>query len=84
MFDIAYRISGIFHVGLIFVEFATFLKLPKIDTAKSKPYYTSSLRVLEIAKIGLGENSKTPSQDHFSKIFPMQKIRDIMYASNST
>ena len=39
-----YRISGIFHVGLIFAEFATSLKFPKIDTVKNKPYYTSSLR----------------------------------------
>ena len=43
-------------MGLIFAELATSLKSPKIDTAKNKPYYTSSLRVLEIAKIGLGEN----------------------------
>ena len=42
--------------GLIFVRFATFLKSPKIDTAKNEPYYTSTLRVLEIAKIGLSEN----------------------------
>ena len=48
-------ISGIFRVGLIFTEFATPLKLPKIDTAKNKPYNRSSLRVLEIAKEGLGE-----------------------------
>ena len=53
---VAYRISGIFRVGLIFAEFATSLKSPKIDTAKNKPYYTSSLRVLEIAKIELSEN----------------------------
>ena len=43
-------------VGLIFAEFATSLKWLKIDTAKSKPYDTFSLRVLEIAKIGLSEN----------------------------
>ena len=51
-----YRISGIVRVGLIFAEFATSLKSPKRDTAKNKPYYMSSLGVLEIAKIGLGEN----------------------------
>ena len=34
----------------------TCLKSPKITTAKNKPYYTSSLIVLEIAKIGIGEN----------------------------
>ena len=32
------------------------LKSPKIDIVKNKPYYTSSLRVLEITKIGLSEN----------------------------
>ena len=43
-------------MGLIFAEFATSLKSPKIDTEKNKPYDTSLLRVLEIAKIGLSEN----------------------------
>ena len=38
----AYRILGIFRVGLIFAEFSTSLKLPKIDTAKNKPYYRIS------------------------------------------
>ena len=57
-----YRISGIFNMGLIFAEFATSLKLPKIDTVKNKPYYMSSLRVLEIAKIELSENQ---NQTHF-------------------
>ena len=47
---------GIFRASLIFAEFATSLKSSKIDTAKNKPYYTSSLRVLEIAKRGLREN----------------------------
>ena len=47
---VVYRISGIFRVGLIFAEFATSLKSPKIDTAKNKPYYTFPLPVLEIAK----------------------------------
>ena len=53
-----YRISWIFRLCLIFTEFATSLKLQKIETAKSKPYYMymSSLRVLEIAKLGLGDN----------------------------
>ena len=46
-FSTDYRISGIFRVGLIFAEFATSMKSPKIDTAKMKPYYTSSLRALE-------------------------------------
>ena len=56
MYTLLYRVSGIFRVGLIFAEFATSLKSPKIDTAKNKPYYTSTLRVHEIAKIGLSEN----------------------------
>ena len=51
-----YRISGIFRVGLIFAEFATSLKSPNLDTAKNKPCYTSSMRVFEIAKLGLSEN----------------------------
>ena len=51
-----YRISGNFRVGLIFAKFATSPEIAKKDTAKNKPYYTSSLRVLEIAKIGLSEN----------------------------
>ena len=42
-------------MGLIFAEFATSLKSPKIDTVKNKPYFTS-LGVLQIGKIGLGEN----------------------------
>ena len=67
-----YRISGIFHVGLIFAEFATSLKSPKIDTAKDKPYYTSSLRVLEIAKIGLSE-ILTHLPSSFSPKFPDAK-----------
>ena len=46
---------GNFFVGLIFAEFASFLKSPNIDTGKNKPYYTSSLRVLEIAKIELSK-----------------------------
>ena len=59
---IIYCISGIFQVGLIFAEFATSLKSPKIDT----PFYTSSLRVgLEIAKIGLGENFTVTFQASF-------------------
>ena len=43
-------------MGLIFAEFVTFLKSPKI--AKNKPYgnYTFQLRALQIAKIEFGEN----------------------------
>ena len=51
-----YHISRIFRVGFIFAEFATSLKSPNIDTAKNKPYYMSSLRALEIAKIRLSDN----------------------------
>ena len=50
------RISGIFRVGLTFTEFRISTKLPKKETAKNKPYFTSSLRKLLKAKIGLGEN----------------------------
>ena len=74
-----YRISGFFRVGLIFAEFATSLKSPKIDTAKNKPYYKSSLRVLEIAKIGLSENLTHLQSVIFRQIFPTRKIPDIRY-----
>ena len=67
-----YCISGIFRVGLIFAEFATSLKSLKIDTVKNKPNYTSSLRVNEIAKIELSENSTT-FQAAFSLKFPDTK-----------
>ena len=53
---------------LIFAEFATSLKLPKIDTANNKPYYTSSLIILEMAKIGLGENLTQLPSVIFAKI----------------
>ena len=66
-------------MGLIFTEFATSLKLPKIDTAKNKPYYTSSLRVLELAKIELGENLTHLPSVIFAKISPTRKIPDIRY-----
>ena len=69
-----YRISGIFGVGLIFAEFAASLKSPKIDTAKIKPYYTSSLRILEIAKIGLSENLAHLPSVIFAKIFRGEKF----------
>ena len=68
------RISGIFHVGLIFAEFATSLKSPNIDTAKNKPCYTSSLRVLEIAKIGLSENITHLLSFIFAKITRREKF----------
>ena len=69
-----YRISGIFRLGLIFAEFATSLKSPKIDTAKNKPYYTSSLRVLEIAKIELSENLTHLPSGIFAKISRREKF----------
>ena len=65
---VPYRISGIFRVGLIFAEFADSVKSPKIDTAKNKPYYTSSLRVLEIVKIDLSENLTHLLSGIFAKI----------------
>ena len=59
-------------MGFIFAEFATSLKSLKIDTAKNKPCDTSSLRVLEIAKIGLSEILNT-FQASFSPKFPDAK-----------
>ena len=61
-------------MSLILAEFAIALKLPKIDTAKNKPFYTSSLRVLEIAKIGLGENSTDLQSVIFAKISRREKF----------
>ena len=71
---LVYRISGIFRDGLIFDEFATSLKSPKMDIAKNKPYYTSSLRVLEIAKIGLSENLTHLPNVIFAKISQREKF----------
>ena len=70
----SYRISGIFRVGLIFAEFATSLKSRKIDTAKNKPYYTPSLRVLEIAKIRLSEHLTHVPSVIFAKISRREKF----------
>ena len=68
-------ISGIFHVDLIFAEFATSLKSPKIDTAKNKSYFTPSLRILEIVKIGCGENlTHLPGVIIFAKISQCEKF----------
>ena len=61
-------------MSLIFAEFATSLKSPKIDTAKNKPYYTSSLRVLEIAKIGLSENLTHLQSVIFAKFSRREKF----------
>ena len=69
-----YRISGIFRVGFIFAEFATSLKSRKIDTAKNKPYYTSSLRALEIAKIRLSENLTHLPSVIFAKVSRREKF----------
>ena len=69
-----YRISGIFRVGLIFAELATSLISPKIATAKIKPYYTSSLRVFEIAKIWLSENLTHLQSVIFAKISRREKF----------
>ena len=67
--------SGIFRVGLIFAEFATSLKSPKTDTAKNKPYYTSSMRVLEIAKIYIGLSTLRLNLAHiFAKISRREKF----------
>ena len=72
--SLSYRISGNFRVGLIFAEFATSLKSPKIDTAKNKPYNTASLRVLEIAKIELSENLTHLPSVIFAKISRREKF----------
>ena len=61
-------------MGLIFAEFATSLISPKIDKAKIKPYYTSSLRVLEIAKIGISENLTHLHSVVFAKISRREKF----------
>ena len=61
-------------MSLIFAEFATSLKSPKIGTAKNKPYYKSLLRVLEIAKIGLSENLTHLPSGIFAKISRREKF----------
>ena len=61
-------------MGLIFAEFATSLKSPKIDIAKNTPYYASPLRVLEIAKIGPRENLTHRPSDTFAKISRREKF----------
>ena len=63
-----------YRVGLIFAEFTASLKSLKIDTAKNKPYYTSSLRVLVISKKGLGENLSHLPSGIFVKIFRCTKF----------
>ena len=83
-----YCISGIFRVGLILAEFAISLKSPKIGTVKNKPYYTSSMRVLEIATIGLSENLTYPTICIFAKIsrcekFSIYGMSKSMYVSDS-
>ena len=50
------------------------MKSPKIDTAKNKPYYTSSLRVLEIAKMGFSENLSHIPSVIFAKNSRREKI----------
>ena len=61
-------------MGLIFAEFATSLKSPKIDTAKNKPYYMSLLRVPEIAKIELSEKLTHHPSVNFAKIARREKF----------
>ena len=71
---VTYCISEIFRVGLIFAEFSTSLKSPKLDTAKNKSYNTSLFRVLEIAKIGLSENLTHFLSGIFAKISRPEKF----------
>ena len=65
---------GNFSLGFNFAEFGTSLKLPKIDTAKNKTYFTSSLIVLEIEKIGLSENLIHLPSVTFAKISRREKF----------
>ena len=79
-----HRISGI-RMGLIFAEFMISLELPKTDTAKNKPFYTSLLRALEIEKIGLSDNLTHLPRVIFAKIsrhkkFPIYGICNGRYA----
>ena len=74
-----YYTSIMFRVGLIFAEFATSLKSPNIYKAKNKPYLASSLRVLELEKIGLSENSTHLPSDIFATISLREKIPDMRY-----
>ena len=50
-----YPISGIFRMGLIFAEFTNSSKSLNMHTAKIRHYNKSLLAVLQIVKIGLGE-----------------------------
>ena len=85
MFPLSIPYMGKFSRGFNFVDFATFLKSPKIDTAKNKPHITSSLRVLEIAKIELSEYLKHLPSDIFAKISRHEKfpIYIISYKNHS-
>ena len=66
-------ICKIYRISVVFAEFAT-LKSPKKDTPKKNPFYTSSLRVNEIAKIGLSENLTHLPSIIFAKICRRQKF----------
>ena len=88
-FSARYHISGIFRLGLIFAEFVTSLKSPKLQrkinpticllfakiTAKNKPQYMSSLRVFEIAKIELIENLIHLPSVIFTKFYDAKNSR---------
>ena len=81
--SLVYRISGIFRVGLIFAEFENSLKSRKIDIANNKPYYMFSLRVLEIAKIGLRENLSFLPSGISAKISRHEKFPIYSNSSNA-
>ena len=75
-----YKISyiGNFSCRLIFAKFTASLKLPKINTAEGKPYYTSSLSLWN------SENKtrwkfNTHSKRHFHQNFQRWKILNIRY-----
>ena len=89
-----YHISGVFRVGLIFAKFATFLKSPKMDTAKNKPYYTSTLRVIEIAKMGFSPKIPDAKNSWYTVLYNVaitcsyiynfyRKFKDLKYKTNS-
>ena len=63
----------IFRVGLIFAEFATCLKSPKIDTAKNKPTMRLHCENMTHWKFN------TPSKRHFRQNYPTRKIPDVQY-----
>ena len=65
---------GNFSRGFNFPWVRDFPEIAKIDTGKNKPSYTSALRVLEIAKIGLSGNLTHLPSCIFAKISRHEKF----------